>query len=152
MKRSLVKLLGVIESVTNMVTGCLRTTKVAIFVVWDKKGFSKNMENMDSVYNSLKEVGEFKPKSTHISHYLTTEEKHSMTSLTIHRQKTSSNTHHSKTCWVIHCLLKPDQMALRIKALYRTCVFQSSPGEVRGSIYKTITNFSSWFNVDSHLK
>ena len=45
MERSLVKLSVVVESVTNM-SRSLRTTKVAIFLAWDQKGFSKKMENM----------------------------------------------------------------------------------------------------------
>ena len=32
---NLVKLSGLVKSVTKMVTGCLRMTKVAIFVAWD---------------------------------------------------------------------------------------------------------------------
>ena len=35
MKRSLIKLSRLVEYVTKMVTGCLRTKKVAIFFVWD---------------------------------------------------------------------------------------------------------------------
>ena len=35
MGRSLVELWGLVESVTKMVTGCLRATKVAIFFVQD---------------------------------------------------------------------------------------------------------------------
>ena len=46
MRRSFVKLSRVVESVTNMRTGCLRMAKVAIFVVGYQIGFSKNMENI----------------------------------------------------------------------------------------------------------
>ena len=38
MRRSLFKLSGLVKSVTKMGTGCLRTTKVAIFEVKDRKG------------------------------------------------------------------------------------------------------------------
>ena len=46
MRRSFVKLSGLVEPVTKVVTGCLRMTKVAIFAVLDLKGLSKNIENM----------------------------------------------------------------------------------------------------------
>ena len=36
MRRSLIILSGLVESITKMVTGCLRTTQVSIFLVWDK--------------------------------------------------------------------------------------------------------------------
>ena len=51
MRRSLVKLLGVVESVAKVVTGCLGTTKVDKFVEIDQKGFSKNMENIGLCLN-----------------------------------------------------------------------------------------------------
>ena len=41
MKRSLVKLSGLVNDLTKIVIGCLRTTKVAIFALFDKKGFVK---------------------------------------------------------------------------------------------------------------
>ena len=37
MERSLVKLSVVVKAVTKMMTGCLRTMKVAIFALGDKK-------------------------------------------------------------------------------------------------------------------
>ena len=40
LKRSLVNMSGSVESVTKVVTGCLRMTKVTIFVAWDKKSFN----------------------------------------------------------------------------------------------------------------
>ena len=46
MRRSLVNLSGLAESDTKVVTGCLRMTKVTIFVVLDLKGLIKNMNNM----------------------------------------------------------------------------------------------------------
>ena len=54
MRQSVVKFLGVVESVTKVVTGCLRTTKVAIFVAGNKRGFSRTMENMGYVYLKLR--------------------------------------------------------------------------------------------------
>ena len=49
MKRSIVKLLGLVKSVTKMVTGCLRTTKVPIFVAKDLKGLLAKYEKCKTV-------------------------------------------------------------------------------------------------------
>ena len=54
MRRSEVKFLGVVESVTKVETGCLRTTKVAIFVAGNKIRFSRTKENMGYVYLKLR--------------------------------------------------------------------------------------------------
>ena len=50
MKRSIVKLLGIVKSVTKMVTGCLRTTKVPIFVAKDLKGLLSKYEKYGTIY------------------------------------------------------------------------------------------------------
>ena len=49
MKRSLVKLLGLVKSVIEIVTGRLRTTRVAIFVVY--KQFLNNLMYVTSFFN-----------------------------------------------------------------------------------------------------
>ena len=46
MRRSLVKLSGLVKSVIPVVTGCLRLTEVAIFVVWYWKVFKLDMKNI----------------------------------------------------------------------------------------------------------
>ena len=61
MRRSLV---GLVKSETKLVTGCLRTTKVVIFVVWDKKGFLAKYEKYGTLYmNDPRPVFEY-PKMT----------------------------------------------------------------------------------------
>ena len=49
MRRWLVQLSGLEESVTEMVTGCLRMTKLAIFLVWDLKGFLAKYEEFGTL-------------------------------------------------------------------------------------------------------
>ena len=56
MRISLVKLSGLADSVTKMVTGCLRPTKVAIFGAWDWKGLVRIWQIWISAYKSLKNI------------------------------------------------------------------------------------------------
>ena len=50
MRRSLVKLSGLVKAVTKMVTGCLRTMKVAKFVLGAKSCFSELRKICDFLY------------------------------------------------------------------------------------------------------
>ena len=50
MRRSLVQLSGLEDSVTKMVTGCLRMTKLAIFLVWYLKGFLAKYEEYGTLF------------------------------------------------------------------------------------------------------
>ena len=45
MRKPLVKLQGLVNAVTEVLTGTLRITKVAVFVRWDRTGLWAKYEN-----------------------------------------------------------------------------------------------------------